>query len=75
MREVIRIDGQVQEDEKPVEITHWQESGGWKKITSLPKEIDRMVYLGNCVCDGDMFASYNLGYINIYKGHLNSGKY
>ena len=75
MRDVIRIDGQVKEDEKPVEITHWQGSGGWKKITYLTKKIDRIVYLGNCVREGDMFAAYSLGYIVIYKGHLNSGKY
>ena len=75
MREVIRIDGQVQEDEKPVEITHWQGASGWQKLTCLIKGIDRLVYLGNCVRHGDMFASYNSGHIIIYKGHLNSGKY
>ena len=75
MREVIRIDGQVKEDEKLLELTHFQGTSGWEKIAYFPKGIKRLVYLGNCIREGDMFASYNSSYIIIYKGHLNSGKY
>lgn len=75
MREVIRID-KKEENEKPVEFTHWLDNrDGWSKTMNVPSIFDKVVYLGDCIYDGDMFACYRGGEINIYKGHLNSGKY
>jgi hypothetical protein len=77
MKEVIRIGEVVQESEKPVEFTHYQSSTyGWGVTNKKPSEFNKIVVLGKCTQDGDMFAGYGInGTINIYKGYLNSGKY
>jgi len=75
MKEVIRIPDNKTEEDKPVEVTHYLDSDfGWTKTDSIDNP-DKVVYLGRCKNDGDMFAAYERGYIVIYKGHLNSGKY
>jgi hypothetical protein len=77
MREVIRIGEVVQESEKPLEFTHYQSTTeGWCETGDTPNALNKIVFLGKCDMDGDMFAAYSTsGAINIYKGHLNSGKY
>jgi hypothetical protein len=77
MKEVIRIGEVVQESETPVEFTHYQiGTDGWCQAFNTPYELNKIVFLGKCDCDGDMFAGYTIsGSIVIYKGHLNSGKY
>jgi hypothetical protein len=77
MKEVIRIGEVVQESETPVEFTHYQNSTeGWCKSGVDPYELNKIVFLGKCSTDGDLFAGYSTGgAITIYKGHLNSGKY
>jgi hypothetical protein len=74
--EVIYIE-QREQNEKPVEFTHQtSNSVGWVTTSEEPLEYKRVVYLGKCDCDGDMFAAYDeSGAIIIFKGHLNSGKY
>ena len=80
MKEVIRIN-QVNEEvvDNPVEFTHMMHNKeGW--ITSLDRPsgggVQYVVYLGKCKIDGDMFSVMSKdGTIQIYKGHLNSGKY
>lgn len=67
------------ENEKPIELTHRKQKG-WNKIEEVTaknylKSADKIVYLGKCAEDGDMFAIYAYGYIMIFKGRLNSGKY
>ena len=75
MREVERIDKPC-ESEKPVEFTDvLNGDAGWDRATCDPKESERVLYLGRCAIDGDMFAAYFEGTIDIYKGHLNSVKY
>ena len=60
MRDVIRIDGQVQEDEKPIEITHVLDVNiGWCHSGSVPLSAKRIVYLGSCAYDKDMFCVYS----------------
>jgi hypothetical protein len=67
---------QPQENDKPVEFTHALEGAGWAELTLKPFQYEKVVYLGKCVIDGDMFAGYYFnGSINILKGHLNSGRY
>ena len=76
MKEVIRIDNKVKEDDKPVEFTHHLSGdGGWQVNKRSPNEFTKIVYLGCCEVDGDMFSSSDSDCIQIYKGHLNSGKY
>ena len=75
MREVIRID-KIEENEKPVEITHYlSSSNGWETFTDKLDTFDRVVYLGKDDIEGDVFAIYDDEYIHFAKGHLNSGKY
>jgi hypothetical protein len=77
MKEVIRIGEVVQESETPVKFTHYQDSTeGWCITGSDPHDLNKIVFLGKCDTDGDMFAGYGIdGSISIYKGDLNSGKY
>ena len=77
MKQVIIIQEEPIQEEKPVEFTHrLSETKGWEKATYQPSDYDKTVYLGSCAEDGDMFAAYySSGTILIFKGHLNSGKY
>jgi hypothetical protein len=77
MKEVIRIGEVVKESVKPVEFTHYQSTtDGWCESITQPSKFNKIVFLGKCHTDGDMFAGYWVsGSISIYKGHLNSGKY
>jgi hypothetical protein len=77
MKEVIRIGEVVKEAVKPVELTHYQDSTeGWCITGADLNELNKIVFLGKCRHDGDLFAGYwDIGSITIYKGHLNSGKY
>lgn len=40
----------------------------WITSSSNPEDFDKVVYLGKCCCDGDMFACYIDATINIYRG-------
>lgn len=74
---VIRVDKEEdQQEKKPVEFTHcfWGDDG-WVATKIRPDKYRKIVYLGKCDIDGDMFAAYNNDNIEIFKGHLNSGRY
>jgi len=77
MKQVIFINEQNKQDEKPLEFTHrLTRLQGWANVLYYPSDYEKVVYLGKCSYDGDMFAAYaKNGEIIIYKGHLNSGKY
>ncbi len=77
MKEVIRIpEINERKEEKLVELTHSLDGNcGWGEVTISASQYDKIVYLGRCSCDGDMFACYDSDVILIFKGHLNSGKY
>jgi hypothetical protein len=77
MKSVIYIDNPQNKEEKPVEFTHVYNSiQGWSVFLNSPTDYEKVVYLGHCSSDGDMFAAYGSGgLIMIYTGHLNSGKY
>ena len=75
---VIRVDKEEsQQEEKPVEFTHFcSPSKGWVESRFSPNDFNKVLYLGKCFADGDMFAAYSEKFtISIYKGHLNSGKF
>lgn len=81
MRKVIAIPNEEEQSKivVPIELTH-RKTNGWVKLTKLSESIvkrdcDKIVHLGSCNEDGDMFAVYIHGYIRIYKGELNSGVY
>jgi len=60
---------------KQIELTHIQGVSGWREdLDPDLSDATRLVYLGYCAQDGDMFAVYEDRHINIYKGHLNNGK-
>lgn len=45
---------------------------GWGKVEDAPDFYDKVVYLGNCKYDGDMFACYKDNTIDICKGVVGS---
>jgi len=64
-----------------IRLTHFQSiSIGWVKeeadeIAETLEQTERVVYLGECAEEGDMFVLYaDDGSIFIYKGNLNNGK-
>jgi len=77
MRKVIFINEPEKSEGKGVEFTHCKDGvKGWVKAISKPNNYGKVVYLGKCERDGDVFAAYNIiGNILIYKGHLNNGTY
>lgn len=77
MKKVIMIPEQPKEEKKPVEFTHFLDGDhGWTRIDTKPSMYEKIIYLGKCNKDGDMFAVYSAyDEIIIFKGHLNSGEY
>lgn len=83
MKYAIRIAESTKENSTKIELTDIKGNSGWKQVGKnnisssevILKRATKVVYLGCCITDGDMFAIYNQGYIRIYKGYLNSGKY
>lgn len=69
----------LKQKEKTIELTARKKSTGWKilmdKGQSYLHGCEKVVYLGKCNEDGDMFAVYHGGFIKIFRGHLNNGKY
>lgn len=75
MAKVIYIDAPEKEDKKKVEFTHYLHSkNGWQESSCNPIDYSKVVYLGKCSIQGDMFVAYSTE-ITIYKGNLNSGEY
>jgi hypothetical protein len=76
MKNVIRIpETEKKLEEKPIQFTHRKGTTGWRPIQIKTSYFDKIVYLGVCKFDGDMFAGYRDGIISIYKGYINSGKF
>ena len=73
MAKVIYIDIPQKEEKKKVQFTHYMTDTGWIEDKCIPNGA-KLIYLGKCSIDGDMFASITAT-IDIYKGHLNSGEY
>ncbi len=79
MKKVIFIPPILKEVEKPIVLTH-RKTNGWQALNSSCsnyqlKIASKIVYLGKCAQDGDMFAVYVNNMIMIFKGALNSGNY
>lgn len=57
-------------EEKETVFTHYYENrNGWMEATIKPSSYKKVVYLGCCTTDGDMFAGYSEnGAITILKG-------
>lgn len=77
MKNVIHLPKETAQEENiiPVQLTHVKGNKGWSMTSGQYGPVDKIVYLGHCKEDGDMFALYRNGYIHFYKGMLNSGKY
>lgn len=69
------IGQEPKEESKGVEFTHEFNTDGYSTTSDVPTDFDKVVYLGRCNTDGDMFATYTNGCIYLYKGHLNNGTY
>ena len=71
MRKVIMIS----EEPKGVEFTHEFMINKCISTYDKPSDFEKIVYLGKCDTDGDMFAAYACDCVCIYKGNLNNGTY
>jgi hypothetical protein len=79
-KQVIRIPelSDDKTEQKGIEFTHiLMGDSGWFERNDLPQTFSKIVYLGKCSVDGDLFAAYTKewGHIIIYKGKLNNGSY
>jgi len=80
-RKVIMVpDNEPKVKENRIKFTHYLGESGWRTISNVEEthilsEANKIVYLGNCKKDGDMFIVYKHGFISTYKGFLNSGTY
>lgn len=75
MRRAIMIGEEPCEKSKGIEFTYVQERKGWATPYYLPSDMKKIVYLGKCSIDGDMFCTYIKDRVLIYKGNLNDGTY
>lgn len=77
MRKAIIIGKESKKESKGIEFTHYLSiSSGWTGINQKMPNLNKVVYLGKCDADGDMFAGYfTSGSITVYKGFLNDGTY
>lgn len=67
------ISKRERKQDKPIELIAYQSCSGWIEDNHIISTMERIVYLGECISDGDLFAVYDDSEIYIYKGHLNSG--
>ena len=64
------INLESKEPKKTILTAYLCGSRGWTStyILNNPEYFSKVVYLGKCNADGDMFACYKDDTINIYKG-------
>jgi hypothetical protein len=76
MRKAIIIGEEPKKESKGIEFTHYlNNSSGWNNAMDEFSDVKKVVYLGKCSVDGDMFACYAGDIISIRKGNLNDGTY
>ena len=76
MRKAIIIGEEPKKESKDIEFTKiLSTSSGWQDTCYEGYKFEKIVYLGKCKHDGDMFACYLEGTITIRKGNLNDGTY
>jgi hypothetical protein len=69
MTKYINLEEKEQKEHKKTIFTAYLgDNDKWKPSGLTPEYFDKVVYLGNCNVDGDMFACYIRDVINIYKG-------
>lgn len=68
MTKFIDISETEKKEKKETVFTHEFVQDGIIANTQKPNSFNKIVYLGNCVYDGDMFACYEANTISIFKG-------
>lgn len=59
----------ARKERKETVFNHVLTGNGWKETDATVKEYKKIIYLGRCKNDGDMFACYyHLGTIVIFRG-------
>lgn len=72
--EILNNPLETNKEGRKTELTHIKGCDGWKKYSPL-FAITRIVYLGKCSQDGDMFAVYYNNMISFCKGNLNDATF
>jgi len=68
MTKFINCSEEAKETKKETVFTHLLNSEGFSETIVKPKSCEKVIYLGKCGLDGDMFAYYDGKYIDIFKG-------
>jgi len=68
MTKFINCSEEAKETKKETMFTHQLNASGFSKVYVDLKSFEKIIYLGKCSLDGDMFACYEDNYIDIYKG-------
>lgn len=68
MTKFLTVQENVQKEKKETVFTHVFEDTGWKPNESKVDSFEKVIYLGNCKYDGDLFACYLIDIIEIFKG-------
>jgi len=65
----INCSEEAKETKKETVFTHlMHEYKGWVVAKDKPKKYDEVIYMGNCVSDGDIFIVKYNGMIMTFKG-------
>jgi len=70
MTKYINLEEKEEKEHKKTIFTAYlcDTADGWKPSMSTPEHFDKVVYLGNCAYDGDMFVCYYQDIIHVCKG-------
>jgi hypothetical protein len=68
MTKYINLETKEKKNKKTIFEKYFYQRKGWIDSSLPPEDFDKVVYLGNCDVDGDMFACYRANVIQIYKG-------
>ena len=68
MTKYISLETKEKKIEKTIFTAYLCGIDGWELSSLNPEDFDKVVYLGKCDEDGDMFAGYKDEEISIYRG-------
>jgi hypothetical protein len=69
MTQFLTIEKETATKENPTIFTHfYKHNKGWIETRLTPENFDKVIFLGTCEMDGDMFSAYICGFIEIFKG-------
>lgn len=69
MKKFIDVSGKAKKEKKQTVFKQAMTNAGWDKSNLNPEDYEKVLYLGRCALDGDMFAATDSdSCIDIFKG-------